>query len=274
MGPVFLTVADLERTIDYWTTAVGLEVIERGAGEALLGSGEPGAGGVPRGAGRTAGAAVDGPVPRRAAAAGARGSRAVALARDPRPGGAGRRVGPLRLGGALPPRSRPPRHRDLRRSPARAVGGPRRPDGHRPARRREPARRAGRSRRRPAGRRCRPGTIVGHTHLQVGVDPATRWPSTATCWSSTRWSRSARRPRSSRPAATTTTSAATRGTASAPARPRRARPRSSAPRSCCRMRRSATAWWRRSRTAGQDPESRDDGVQVRDPAGNALLLTV
>jgi catechol 2,3-dioxygenase len=40
MGPVFLCVADLERTIDYWTTAIGLEVIERGAGEALLGSGE------------------------------------------------------------------------------------------------------------------------------------------------------------------------------------------------------------------------------------------
>jgi catechol 2,3-dioxygenase len=40
MGPVFLCVADLERTIDYWTTAVGLEVIERGTGEALLGSGE------------------------------------------------------------------------------------------------------------------------------------------------------------------------------------------------------------------------------------------
>ena len=26
--------------------------------------------------------------------------------------------------------------------------------------------------------------------------------------------------------------------------------------------------------SGQDPESRDDGVQVRDPAGNALLLSV
>ncbi len=38
MGPVFLTVADLERTIGYWTTTIGLEVIERGADEALLGS--------------------------------------------------------------------------------------------------------------------------------------------------------------------------------------------------------------------------------------------
>ncbi len=38
MGPVFVTVADLERTIAYWTTAIGLEVIERGAGEARLGA--------------------------------------------------------------------------------------------------------------------------------------------------------------------------------------------------------------------------------------------
>jgi catechol 2,3-dioxygenase len=40
MGPVYLTVADLDRTIDYWTNTVGLEVIERGANEALLGSGD------------------------------------------------------------------------------------------------------------------------------------------------------------------------------------------------------------------------------------------
>jgi catechol 2,3-dioxygenase len=40
MGPVALTVADLDRTIDYWTTAIGLDVIERGANEASLGSGD------------------------------------------------------------------------------------------------------------------------------------------------------------------------------------------------------------------------------------------
>ena len=40
MGPVFLTVADLDRTIDYWTKTVGLVVLERGANEALLGSDE------------------------------------------------------------------------------------------------------------------------------------------------------------------------------------------------------------------------------------------
>jgi catechol 2,3-dioxygenase len=39
MGPVYLTVADLDRTIDYWTREIGLEVLERGADEALLGSG-------------------------------------------------------------------------------------------------------------------------------------------------------------------------------------------------------------------------------------------
>jgi len=39
MGPVYLTVADLDRTIDYWTRAVGLDVLERAGDEALLGSG-------------------------------------------------------------------------------------------------------------------------------------------------------------------------------------------------------------------------------------------
>ena len=39
MGPVYLTVADLDRTIDYWTREIGLELLERGADEALLGSG-------------------------------------------------------------------------------------------------------------------------------------------------------------------------------------------------------------------------------------------
>jgi catechol 2,3-dioxygenase len=38
VGPVHLTVSDLERTIDYWTRQIGLEVIERGAGEASLGT--------------------------------------------------------------------------------------------------------------------------------------------------------------------------------------------------------------------------------------------
>jgi catechol 2,3-dioxygenase len=53
MGPVHLTVADLGRSLEYYTGAIGLETIERGAGRARLGSGgrellvlveEPGAG--------------------------------------------------------------------------------------------------------------------------------------------------------------------------------------------------------------------------------------
>jgi catechol 2,3-dioxygenase len=40
MGPVALTVSDLDRTVDYWTKAIGLDVIERGADQASLGSGD------------------------------------------------------------------------------------------------------------------------------------------------------------------------------------------------------------------------------------------
>ena len=40
MGPVHLTVADLERSLPYYREAVGLEVRERGAGRASLGAGE------------------------------------------------------------------------------------------------------------------------------------------------------------------------------------------------------------------------------------------
>jgi catechol 2,3-dioxygenase len=39
MGPVHLTVADLDRTIDYWTRTIGLEVLERSGDTAQLGSG-------------------------------------------------------------------------------------------------------------------------------------------------------------------------------------------------------------------------------------------
>ena len=40
MGPVHLTVADLERSLPYYREAVGLDVRERGAGRASLGAGE------------------------------------------------------------------------------------------------------------------------------------------------------------------------------------------------------------------------------------------
>lgn len=39
MGPVHLTVADLERSLDYYTGAIGLEVLARGDGRASLGAG-------------------------------------------------------------------------------------------------------------------------------------------------------------------------------------------------------------------------------------------
>jgi catechol 2,3-dioxygenase len=39
MGAVHLTVADLARSLDYYRRAIGLDVLEEGAGEALLGTG-------------------------------------------------------------------------------------------------------------------------------------------------------------------------------------------------------------------------------------------
>ncbi len=39
LGPVHLTVSDLERSVGYYETAVGLELLERGAGRASLGAG-------------------------------------------------------------------------------------------------------------------------------------------------------------------------------------------------------------------------------------------
>jgi catechol 2,3-dioxygenase len=42
MGAVRLTVADLDRTLAYWTSAIGLELIERGGDEATVGAGGTG----------------------------------------------------------------------------------------------------------------------------------------------------------------------------------------------------------------------------------------
>ena len=41
MGPVHLTVADLERSLDYYSGAIGLETLERGAGRASLAERRP-----------------------------------------------------------------------------------------------------------------------------------------------------------------------------------------------------------------------------------------
>jgi len=38
MGPVELSVSDLERTLEYWTGSIGLQVLERGDGRASLGA--------------------------------------------------------------------------------------------------------------------------------------------------------------------------------------------------------------------------------------------
>ena len=38
MGPVHLTVSDLARSLDYYRTAIGLDVLERGGGRATLGA--------------------------------------------------------------------------------------------------------------------------------------------------------------------------------------------------------------------------------------------
>jgi catechol 2,3-dioxygenase len=40
LGPVHLTVADLERSLGYYTTAIGLETLDHGAGHATLGAGD------------------------------------------------------------------------------------------------------------------------------------------------------------------------------------------------------------------------------------------
>ena len=40
MGEVHLTVGDLERSLDYYGTAIGLDVLDQGAGRAVLGTGE------------------------------------------------------------------------------------------------------------------------------------------------------------------------------------------------------------------------------------------
>ena len=76
-GPVRLTVADLDRSLDYYERAIGLRTLERGGSQAWLGTG----GGVllvlDEVAGRPAGAAIHRPVPLRAARpARARRSRA------------------------------------------------------------------------------------------------------------------------------------------------------------------------------------------------------
>ena len=272
MGPVHLTVSDLERTIDYWTNQIGLEVIERGGDEALLGTDGrvlvafrevPGAQPAPRSTGLFHVALL---LPERAdlarwlahsirdkvALSGASDhyvSEALYL-RDPdyhgieiyadRPrelwDGHVERMGtdPLDVPGLL----------GVLEDPATADWEAL-PDG----------------------------TIVGHTHLQVASIPDTlafyrdllefgemiTFPGQATFLAAggyhhhlggNTWNSLGAGP------------------------PRRAPPLSSVPRSCCRTWPNATAWRAKVADAGQEPQVREDGVEVRDPSGNAIVLSV
>ena len=168
MGPVDLTVADLERSLDYYRRVDRARAcstkaaVRRGSVQA-----RPSCLQSRRGARRAAGRRLQRPLPLRAAPAGARRPRRLARARRPRGRSADRSVRPLRQRGALPSRPGPPRDRDLRRPPTRAVGGQVERMGSLAARprttcsRRVPIRTALSSSGLPAG------TTMGHVHLRV-----------------------------------------------------------------------------------------------------------
>ena len=153
MGAVHLTVSDLDRSLAYYEQAIGLRAprARQRHGAARYGRGGPAR------AHRAAGCAVRrgilGPLPLRAPPPGARRSRQLAEARRTRRRPSHRHVGSPRQRGAVPPRPRLPRDRDLRRPAARDVGGQGRPDDDDdPARHRRPR---SRGRRRPVRRASR-----------------------------------------------------------------------------------------------------------------------
>ena len=271
LGPVVLTVADL-RPLRSPTgaTTIGLELQERADGRATLGVPDapllvlaevPGA---PPADGYSGLFHVALLVPR------ARGPRALARARRARRRGADRRLRPRRQRGALPARPRPPRHRDLRRPAARAVGGRGRPAADHGAARR--GRAAGRARRPGDGTvraACPPAPPSATCTCGSPTCPRPS-ASTATCSASSSWRRWARRRRSSAAGgyhhhigANTWES---RGRPPAPAGLGDAAPR--AP-SCCRPRPSATR-----RRAGASGRRADRGRRRRDararPVGQRL----
>ena len=181
MGAVHLSVSDLERSLDYYRESIGLELLAREAGEARLGAGgrellrlleSPGARPADGYSGLFHFALL---VPERADLArwlahAARGA-----------GSAHRRLRSLRQRGALPARSRPSRHRDLLRSPARALGGAGVARmGDLAARPRRSARRAPRGARRRRSTRCRPARAWA-TCTCGSPRSRRRCTSTATC---------------------------------------------------------------------------------------------
>ena len=99
-----------------------------------------------------------------------------------------------------------------------------------------------------------------------------RSSSIATCSGSSSWRPTARRRRSWPRAATTTTSAPTRGRAAGHLHRRPGPPRSVRRRSSSRTPPSATGWPAESPMRGRSPSPGPDGVTVHDPSGNRLLL--
>ena len=118
VGAVELTVSDLDRSLDYYRTSIGLDVLERGEGRASLGAGGPSCScssrsRVPCPPTATPGSSISRCSSRRASASrgGSPTPRATGVA-------AHRPLRPRRERGAVPPRPRSPRDRDLRRPSA------------------------------------------------------------------------------------------------------------------------------------------------------------
>ena len=274
MGAVELSVSDLDRSLDYWQRVVGLRVLDRD--DAGL-----------RRSARTPSSFASSRSPARSPPTGTPGLYHVALLVPDRPSLARwlahaardqirtrRSLRPRRERGDLPARSRPARHRDLRR-PARASSGRDR-SGERMttlpldvenllAELDDPA--------------TEPfdglpdGTTVGHVHLRVadvdstvafyrdvlGMDLMAQLGAAAAFLSAGGYHHHV--------GGNTWES---RG--AAPARPPASR-RCGSRRSSCRMRPSATGWLRGWRIPGRSRSRAGDGVLVRDPSGNPLLLT-
>ena len=151
MGAVHLTVADLERSLAYYEQQIGLRVL--GARRRHCRARHRSHAARPeRGGGRTARRRLRGALSFCAARSEPSRPRPLARPRGARPRPAPGALGSRRQRGDLSPRPRPPRHRDLCRPAARALGG-RGLGAHddTPAERRRPLRRA----RRPGDRAVR-----------------------------------------------------------------------------------------------------------------------
>ena len=123
IGSVELAVSDLQRSVDFYTQAMGMQTIERDERHAVLG---PSAGSP-----ALTLTGIDSPTipPQRSTGLyhvawlhpSARGARPDRQAAGRRAVAHRRRIGPRRLGGPVSLGPRPSRHRDIRRPPARAV---------------------------------------------------------------------------------------------------------------------------------------------------------